>query len=85
MALSLTPLLRVMQNLVTGPRDWYHIEHCKTGKNKSYFSVRICVWRDDWPVYSDGESVHLNQAIAEAIEGIEETEPAKSGVAGQTD
>lgn len=90
MSKSLMILLRVMQNLVTGPRDWYEIRHCKTGKGKPYFGVRICVWRGDWPVYGDGESVHLVMAIQEAIGVIEEevSPPVKAdapcGTRGET-
>ncbi len=70
--------LRLLQNSVTGPRDWYRIEHCRTTKNKPYFNVRICVWgRDGWPEYCEGESVHLTQAVAHAIEGIEKAALAR--------
>lgn len=72
MSRSITPLMRFLQGLVVGPRDWYRIEHCKTWKNKPYFHVSICVWHDDWPVRCDGESVHLTQAIALAVESFEE-------------
>jgi hypothetical protein len=71
---SIVSYLRVLENLVIGPRDWYHIDHCKTGAGKPYFSVRVCVWNDDWPVYGDGESVYLARAIQQAILQIEDTQ-----------
>jgi hypothetical protein len=79
MTRSTTPLLRVLQTLVVGPRDWYRIEHCKTERNKTYFRVCVCIWRDAWPNYYQGDSVYLNSAIAAVIESsAEEYAPSEA-------